>query len=257
MPDALGWRKKFAVIAPSTNTIVQPDFDDMRPRGVTNHFSRVWIPDDPVESDADFLKLMENIRAGINDAVDRVMTCAPDYLVVGMSSETFWGGLQTSIELRERLEQRSGLGIAMGSDAVEAALRCYGAIKRIGVVTPYWPAGDAMVRKYFEESGLEVVHLTGLRAKSPMLISHITEGELRDALAEVDGPDVDAIVQAGTNVSMARLAGEAERSMRKPVIAINTAIYWYALRANGIDDVVEGFGSLLADFRELPAPAGA
>ena len=27
MPDALGWRLKFGVIAPSTNTIVQPEFD--------------------------------------------------------------------------------------------------------------------------------------------------------------------------------------------------------------------------------------
>ena len=252
MPDALGWRRKLAVIAPSTNTIVQPDFDDMRPRGVTNHFSRVWIPDDPVESDADFIQLMENIRAGIDDAVDRVMTCAPDYLVMGMSSETFWGGLKTSIQLRERLEERSGLRVAMGSDAAEAALRCYGKIKRIGVVTPYWPSGDEMVKKYFEESGLEVVRLKGLKAKSPMLIAHVTEDQLREALVEVDGPDVDAIVQAGTNLSMARLAGEAERWLNKPVIAINTAIYWYALRSNGIDDVVEGFGSLLTDFRELP-----
>jgi maleate isomerase len=253
MPDALGWRKKFAVIAPSTNTIVQPDFDDMRPRGVTNHFSRVWIPDDPVESDDDFLHLMENIRAGIDDAVDRVLTCGPNHLVMGMSSETFWGGVQTSVELRERMEKRSGLGVTMGSDAAQAALRCYGDIKRIGVVTPYWPSGDAMVRKYFEESGLEVVRLRGLNAKSPVLISHITEDQLREALIEVDGPDVDAIVQAGTNLSMARLAGAAERWLKKPVIAINTAIYWHALRVNGIDDVVEGFGSLLTDFRELPA----
>ena len=112
---------------------------------------------------------------------------------------------------------------------------------------------NEMVQRYFEDSGLEVVRLKGLKAKSPMLISHITEHQLREALAEVDGPDVDAIVQVGTNVSMARLAGEAERWLGKPVIAINTAIYWYALRSNGIDDVVEGFGSLLTDFRELPS----
>ena len=49
-----------------------------------------------------------------------------------------------------------------------------------------------------------------------------------------------------------RLAGEAERWLKKPVIAINTATYWYAMRANGMDDIVEGFGSLLTDFRELP-----
>jgi maleate isomerase len=31
MADVLGWRRKFGVIGPSTNTIVQPDFDAMRP----------------------------------------------------------------------------------------------------------------------------------------------------------------------------------------------------------------------------------
>jgi maleate cis-trans isomerase len=36
MTDALGFRKKFGVIAPSTNTSVQPEFEAMRPRGVTN-----------------------------------------------------------------------------------------------------------------------------------------------------------------------------------------------------------------------------
>jgi maleate isomerase len=47
---------------------------------------------------------------------------------------------------------------------------------------------------------------------------------------------------------MADLAGEAERWLGKPVIAINTATYWHALRANGIDDKVPGFGRLMMDF---------
>ena len=53
MTDALGWRANWGVIVPSTNTSVQPEFDDMRPRGVTNHTVRIWIPDDPVGSNAD------------------------------------------------------------------------------------------------------------------------------------------------------------------------------------------------------------
>ncbi|MCY3987460.1 MAG: arylmalonate decarboxylase, partial [Gammaproteobacteria bacterium] len=51
MTDALGWRKKFGVLGPSTNTIVQPDFDDLRPPGVTNHYSRIIILDANAISD--------------------------------------------------------------------------------------------------------------------------------------------------------------------------------------------------------------
>src|SRR5260370_24770972 len=92
MTDALGFRKKFGVIAPSTNTSVQPEFEAMRPRGVTNHFGRIHIPNDPIRDDADFNQLMDNIRKQMFAAADPVMTCEPRYLILGMSPQTFRDG---------------------------------------------------------------------------------------------------------------------------------------------------------------------
>ena len=247
MTDALGWRMKFGVIAPSTNTIVQPEFDAMRPRGVTNHFARIHIPNDPLRGDADFEKLIDTVRETIMAAIDRVMTAEPDHLVMGMSSETFWGGLEGSERLRERVEARAGVKVTMGSDAAQQALRRYGAIKRIGVVTPYMPVADEEVRRFFTDCGFEVSRLIGLKCGSPVLIAHVGEKELREAVLAVDGPDVEAIIQVGTNLAMARLAGLAELWLGKPVIAINTATYWWALRQTGIPDPIDGFGSLLLD----------
>ncbi len=66
-------------------------------------------------------------------------------------------------------------------------------------------------------------------------------------IVELDDASVEAIVQVGTNLAMARLAGIAEFWLDKPVIAINTATYWWALRQNGIHDRIEGFGSLLRE----------
>jgi maleate isomerase len=247
MTDALGWRRKFGVLAPSTNTVVQPEFDAMRPRGVTNHFSRIVIPDDPVRDDDDFNRLMQRIKAALMDAVDSVMTCRPDYIVMGMSAETFWDGLDGSKLLQERLEQRSGLKVAMGSDACQAALRRYPGVKRIGIVTPYMPIGDKNVVRFFTDCGFEVVNLKGLKCASPVLIAHVDERTLRDSIKEVDGEGVQAIVQVGTNLAMARLAAIAEFWLEKPVIAVNTATYWWALRQNGIEDKIDGFGSLLLE----------
>ena len=246
MADSLGFRKKFAVIAPSTNTSVQPEFEAMRPRGITNHFGRIHIPNDPIHDDDDFNRLMDNIRSEMLQAVDRVMTCEPDYLIMGMSSETFWDGLEGSIRLRERVEARAGVKVAMGSDASQAALSRYG-VRRMAVITPYMPVADGQVRRFFTDCGIEVVRLKGLKCASPVLIAHVSEQELRDALIDVDGPDVDAIMQVGTNLAMARLAGIAEFWLDKPVLAINTCIYWWALRQNGIADKIDGFGSLLLE----------
>jgi maleate isomerase len=109
------------------------------------------------------------------------------------------------------------------------------------------PLGDGRVRAFFEQTGFDIVTLKGLRCASPTLIAHVPEATLRDALREIDGPDVQAIVQVGTNLAMARLAGSAETWLGKPVIAVNTATYWWALRCHGITDRIVGFGSLLAE----------
>ncbi len=247
MTDSLGFRKKFGVLAPSTNTSVQPEFDAMSPRGVTNHFSRISIPDNPIHNDEDFNKLMDDIRAELMTALDSVMTCDPDYIVMGMSAETFWDGLDGSVQLQKRLEKRSGKNVAMGSDACQAALKKYGDIKRIAVITPYMPVGDQNVIRFFTDCGFEVVNLVGLKCTSPMLIAHESQQKLRDTIIEVDDPSVEAIIQVGTNLAMARLAGIAEFWLDKPVLAINTATYWWALRQNGIDDKIEGYGSLLLE----------
>ena len=53
-------------------------------------------------------------------------------------------------------------------------------------------------------------------------------------------------MQVGTNLSMVRFAAAAELFLDKPVIAINTATYWHALCAVGIQDRLQGFGRLLS-----------
>ena len=137
MPDTLAPRGKFGVLAPSTNTSVQPEFDAMRPWGVTHHHSRLVIPDSQVSDDASFLAMMDNIRGALFPALAAVLTCDPDYVILGMSSETFWDGLEGSKKLARKLKRIAARGVAMGSDACRAALAAHGrGIKRLGVVTP-------------------------------------------------------------------------------------------------------------------------
>lgn len=220
----------------------------MSPHGVTSHFSRIHIPDDPLGGDADFEILMQRIRAELMTAVDRVMTARPGHVVMGMSSETFWGGLAGSIELKAKLEERAGMAVTMGSDASQAALKQYGDIRRIAVMTPYMPVGDEEVRKFFTETGFEVLAIEGFKCESPTAIAHVTAEQMRDAVIRLNDPQVEAILQVGTNLAFADLAPMAEFWLDKPVLAINTATYWHALRSNGIADRIAGFGSLLEDY---------
>ena len=105
--------------------------------------------------------------------------------------------------------------------------------------------GDKNVKLFFEESGYQVVRIQGLKCASPVLIAHATPAQLRATVEEIDGDDVDAVIQVGTNLAFGALAAKMEAERKKPILAINTAIYWHALRQNRIADKVRGFGSLL------------
>ena len=247
MRDVLGWRRKFGVMAPSTNTIVQPDFDDMRPAGVTNHYSRIFTPNINALSNDTFRAGIETIGSNVLDAIKSVMTCEPDYLVMGISALSFFGGVKGADAFGKRITEDTGLGVTVGSHATAAAIAAFGGIKRIAVLTPYWPVMNAEVKRYFGDVGLTVVRDIALQCTSWTGIAAVTPAECRDAIRRLDGDDVDAIVQVGTNLSMVRLAASAELWLGKPVIAINTATYWNALRANDIRDPISGFGRLLEE----------
>ena len=154
MRDVLGYRMKFGVLGPSTNTIVQPDFEMMRPPGVTNHYSRIFTPNAKAISNESFMAGATVIGNNTLDAVRSVMTCAPDYLVMGMSAVTFFGGVKGADGFQAMVEREAGVGISIGSHSCTAALKAYGDVKRIAFLTPYFPAANAEVRRYFAESRL-------------------------------------------------------------------------------------------------------
>ena len=243
--DHLGYRMKFGALGPSTNTIVQPDFDDMRPVGVTNHYSRIIIPNDPVNTDEAFLQLVKNIQGNTLQAVDVLKSCEMQYLVMGMSAATFWGGRKGAEQYLQMMRDRAGVDVSCGSFATEAALHVFKA-RRIAFFSPYFPVANAQVRRFYADCGFTVVRDICLQRPSPVQIAHTSDEMCRDALRQLDGDDIDAIVQVGTNLSMLRFAAAAEWYLGKPVIAINAATYWHALRAVGIQDKMQGFGKLLS-----------
>lgn len=246
MTNQVGRRATFAVVVPATNTVVEHDFNAVSPRGVTFHAGRIPMGTGETTDDDEFAALMEHVDAATDDAAERAVAVDPDHLVVGMSSETFWGGVEGNAAFAERMRDIAGVGVTTGATATEEALDALGA-ERVAFLTPYQPVGDEAVRRFAEEAGFDVAAVHGLRCTSATGIARVEEDRLIDGLRELNAPDVDAIVQAGTNLSMLRIAAEADRWLGTPTIAINAAILWHALRAVGIDDAFDEFGVLLRD----------
>lgn len=245
--DVLGYRLKLGVIGPATNTVVQPDFDDLRPAGVTNHYSRIAVQDVAGVNDETFIAATHEIGDNTLGAVHGVMPCHPDHLVMGMSAVTFYGGVVGGQRFQKMIEDASGVPATVGSVALVQALKAFPEVCRVAFLSPYFPSANAAVRVFLEESGFSVVRDISLQVTSWTGIAQVPEARLVETLKALDGDDVDAICQVGTNLSMIRLAAAAEKWLQKPVIAINTATYWAALRSCGVADRKEGFGRLMAE----------
>jgi maleate isomerase len=247
MVDQLGYRGRIGIVVPSTNTSCQPESERLRPPGVTNHIARISIRERPLTTEQAFLEHVEAMRNGMRTAIDQVVTCQPTHVIMGVALEAFWGGVAAAQTLQQELAERAGLGVSMGSTATDAALRRFGA-RRIAVLTPHQPRGDEQVGNWFREAGYDVRRLLGLKCASPVLIAHTTPQQVIAAMRELDGDDIDALVQVGTNLAAIELCAEAEQWFGKPVLAINAVTYWDALRRSGIEDKVLGCGSVLERF---------
>ena len=64
---------------------------------------------------------------------------------------------------------------------------------------------------------------------------------------EMNDESIDAFVQVGTNLSMIEVCNEMSEEIKKPMIPINAATYWHALRSRGFKEQFEGHGPLFKD----------
>ena len=246
----IGSRARIGVIIPSTNIGVEYDCQRLIPEGVTWHFARFFVGQPDLSSDNMFLAFIDAIRDTIPDAMRDVMTCEPSYIMMGMSAETFWGGLEGNAEFTRRLRDSIGpdMGLTTGANALEAALKAFG-VKRVAAMTPYQSVGDVQVRRFLEETGYEVSKVIGLKCDTATSIAHTPPDEVIDVvLNQLDDDSVDAIVQAGTNLSTINLFPTLEKQLGKPIIPINVATIWHTFRAIGIEDKFMGKGWLFERF---------
>ena len=165
MPDVLGYRLKVGVVTPSVNTVVQPEMEELRPEGVTNHLSRIFTPNVVTQTDDSFDESVQVIDKGVSDAVASILTCEPDVIVLGVSMEAIYGDPYAGDAVRNRLRVRLGqpdLELVHAGAAIPAALRALGLESgAISVLGPYGRASPDVFRGE--------VRLFGTELRSPSL----------------------------------------------------------------------------------------
>jgi maleate isomerase len=149
------------------------------------------------------------------EAVRSVMTCSPDYLVMGMSAVTFYGGAKGADAFQAKVEKEAGIKISIGSHSCTAALKTYGGVKRIAILSPYYPVANEQVARYFTDSGFEVVRDVYLECKSWTAIAEVPPDLLRGKLIELNGNGRDVF-----NLGVMALASAVEQIVDESIFAL-------------------------------------
>jgi len=244
--DALATRAKIGVIVPATNTVVQPEMESMRPTGVTNHVSRMLLPPRPYDDMSQYRQALETERGGLEEALELVLKCEPHAVAHGHSIHSFRGDRARAQAERDRLEALSGgIPFVTPSIAVLAGLEAIGNPQAIGVLTPYWPPADALIAEFFTACGYRVMATHGLEAKGPTSVAQFTPQQILSGFERLaETPGIEAFVHVGTNLPVSAMTAQIEARLGRPMIGVNVATYWLALRRAGIRDALSGFGLL-------------
>jgi maleate isomerase len=229
--NRLGNRHVFGVLVPDFNSVVEPELAALCVPGVTNQTTRF-----PLDA-----SVLENIAV----AAERLMASGVQSFLIGLSTESFPGGLGLLDQGVALLTERTGLPVHSPTRGVVEALTTLKA-HRLGIVTPFDDAANVNVRTTYEELGFEVASIVGLDRPGFEVIASTPDDETLRGFSTVAQTEVDAFVQVGTGLPMLHLVDQLERRFDRPVISSNTALYWSALRAAGIADSISDKGNLLA-----------
>ena len=235
-----GWRARIGVIVPTVNIIAEPEFHAMAPDGVTSHFTRMPLHFHPEEDE--FKELMDDLDIRL----DELKICGSTVVAYNCTV----GSMACPADLlKAKLEGDTGKPSAATATSVLKALEVLG-VTRISMATPYDQATNEHEKEYLAAAGIEVVAMAGYEFPDNGLgglnFASVSPADVLAHARKVDRPEAEAVFISCANFGSAGIAQALEDEIGKPVITSNICCFWACLRAGGIDDRIEGFGSLLA-----------
>ena len=235
MPDRFGPRGVVAVLIPVQNSNMQPEYEMMRPEGISNQMYRFNITSP------------DTVGEAVLDVVPHTLKCWPDMIVGGNSLEMRdWSVEKQAWYTGEFAERAEGKPFVLATDAVIAALRTVGA-KRVGMMSPLSVENSKSAVDYYTAMGFDIAAATALLLDHPVNAVNVPMERVVEAFEEVDSPDIDTLLHVGGSLGIVPLVQELEDKFGKPVLSVNAATYWYALRKMGINDPIPGYGRLLLE----------
>ena len=272
-----GWRARLGVVIPAIILAVEPEFELMKPEGVSCHFQRFHFDGGGLEG----LKAIENVVA---DAAGMVCLVRPTAVAMCCTGGSFAGGYGYDRKLIQKMQEK--MSLASHSDAAcsigykESSTKAgecsnsistqnvqgkYGNLptttastsiidalkvlnaKKISMAVPYVDEIAAVEKKFIEDHGIRVKKMKNLGIDG-FAMNEVPYETVYRLAKESDDPESEAIFISCVGLHTVEIIEALETDLQKPVISSNQACMWNLLRMSNIKEKVHGFGKLLSEY---------
>ena len=231
---------RIGLLAPSSNTTVEPEFYRALPEGVTLHTARLPIVTVTPES-------IGKMADSLDEQSKLVATADVDVIILGATAPSFLKGLGYDREVSERITKVTGKPATTTSTALLEAMKALN-VARIALGSAYSPQVNDICANFLEANGVTVVSKDGLNVIDNLQIGRLDVQSAYDLGKKVDHPDAQAIVLACTNWKSMAIIEQLEQALGKPVLSTTQVSIWGALRKIGYTGSIAGYGKLLRMF---------
>ncbi len=227
---------RIGLLAPTGNSVLEPEFYRMAPAGVSIHTNRVLLKD---VTPASLLRMESDAARSAGELVSTRL----DVIAFGCTSGSFVGGEGYDDRLIEQIEQSTGLPATTTTTAVVRALRLFG-LGRIALATPYTDEVTQLEVDYLNSAGFEVTQWRGGGIVETADIQACEPEVSFERAVEVDDSSAEGVFISCTGFRTIENIERLEQKLGKPVISSNQATFADCLRIMGVDEPVRGFGAL-------------
>lgn len=186
---------------------------------------------------------MNRLLLKTEEAAELLSDIPVDVILLGCTSASFINGLVYERNMIADMVKRTGIPFTTTSTSVIRALNAMG-VKKVAVATPYIDEVTQLALAYLKENGIEVCNSRGMGLLLDRDIDAVKLDDVYEFAKNTDCEEAEALVVLCTGLRTIPTIERLERRLQKPVITAIQASMWNALRMVGIDDKVEGYGSL-------------
>lgn len=236
---------KVGLILPSANTVTEPLFYAIAPKGISFHSSRTYIAGTGLRE----VKAMEKEKGR---AVRELASARPDCIVDCCTMSGVLRGLEADKAFCRRIEHDTGIHATSTVQAIVEALQVL-KVRRLVVTSPYPEETDRAEKTFLEQNGFSILSIWGLGINEGYKIAQVSPEEIyRHSIGAWD-PSAEGLLISCMNFNPMPVIQALELALRVPVISSNSATLWKVLQTIGVYESVSGYGKLLSDYTSVQA----